>query len=466
MWNISMLKENAKSCLKGFYWTAVLASLIFIVLTGAGRSSNAGRAASTVNSGDIYEQYFGDHDYYHDYGYDYDHDHDHDYGYGYDHYDDHYDDYDDSYDTEEAIEEIREMFSDIFEGDTMDRIIQIIAVIFIIALLIAAASEIFFKAPLRAGYNRFFLDGRTGGGTLDKLFYSFGGGRYLKTVKLMFLYDLRLFVWQIPSLVCLLAAIGSIFGVLISMIASGFSFSSLYRATGMFFIFNLLYLILLIPYYIKYFDYLLVPYIAAENPDTDIKRALDISRQTMQGEKMHCLGLTLSFIGWFILGGVAGSILSLFSVGIFGTAAAVAGMALVYPYFYATRTEFYCCMKEKAFAMGIARRDELDGFSGAVSNGVPFPDQSVYNSAGYGQPPANGGYSSFDRTGGSVNSSGSYPAYGSSENNAPIQDGGLFGESNSAVPPPDAADAGKPPIDLDDPADLDSGYYRGKDGTE
>ena len=34
MWSISMLKENAKRMLSGYYWVALGASLIFMLLAG------------------------------------------------------------------------------------------------------------------------------------------------------------------------------------------------------------------------------------------------------------------------------------------------------------------------------------------------------------------------------------------------------------------------------------------------
>ena len=133
-----------------------------------------------------------------------------------------------------------------------------------------------------------------------------------------------------------------------------------------------LYFVALIPQIIKKYEYFLVPYITAENPNITPNRALEISSKTMKGEKMHCFGLQMSFIGWLILGGLAGSIFTAFLGVLLGSAATAAGMALIYPYLYATLAEFYCCMKEKAIATGISSRDELDGLYGRAANAQPF----------------------------------------------------------------------------------------------
>ena len=53
---------------------------------------------------------------------------------------------------------------------------------------------------------------------------------------------------------------------------------------------------------IKRYSYFLVPYIIAENPDIDGKTAIKLSREMMDGHKMECFILELSFIGWRILG--------------------------------------------------------------------------------------------------------------------------------------------------------------------
>lgn len=52
---------------------------------------------------------------------------------------------------------------------------------------------------------------------------------------------------------------------------------------------------------IKHYAYLLVPYIAAENPALSAKEVLDLSDRMMDGHKMEAFKLDLSFLGWHAL---------------------------------------------------------------------------------------------------------------------------------------------------------------------
>lgn len=471
MWNISMLKENAKSCIKSYYWVAVVVSLLFILLTGQGAGNSSGAsAASSVSLGnsDYFEQFFDDYD--SDYSYDYDDDY----------YDDYYDDYDDYYDfsDDEIYGMITDAIGDITGDPKFKTVMAVAGVIMLIAFILYGALSVFFRNPITTGYYRFFLDGRVGGGSIDKLFSSFTGGRYLKTVKTMFFYDLRLFLWTIPAYIVLAVSVGLFLRGYLGAIGSTFN-SSLFAsyetymsdigkgALGM-----LLYLLLLIPRLVKYYEYFLVPYIAAENPDIPADRIFQISKNTMQGEKVHCFALSLSFIGWFILGGIAGSILSSILGGFLGAAAAAAGMALVYPYYYGTLAEFYCCMKEKAFATGISNRDELDGLFGRGVGSVSFPQQggfgqSGFGSNGFGQADFNGSsnFSGYQQTNSNVNTSGSYPAPPfPAQPSAPqppdktdevSSDGSLFGENYAARPTVDLEKHDTDPWDKkDDDSDM------------
>lgn len=53
---------------------------------------------------------------------------------------------------------------------------------------------------------------------------------------------------------------------------------------------------------IKHFSYFMVPYIVAENPDIRARDAVKLSRMMMKGHKWECFVLSLSFIGWNVLG--------------------------------------------------------------------------------------------------------------------------------------------------------------------
>ena len=98
-------------------------------------------------------------------------------------------------------------------------------------------------------------------------------------------------------------------------------------------------------YPIKRYSYMLVPYIAAENPDIKSGEAITLSRKMMDGHKWEGFLLELSFIGWELLGFLT-----------FG-----AGMVLwVIPYKTATMAEFYAERRAEAIKAGIPGAERLD----------------------------------------------------------------------------------------------------------
>ncbi len=418
MWTVSMLKENAKAALRNFYWPAFFVCLIVSILTG-GFSSTGNSGASDADVGD-FSGYFDEYndgsaydDYYNDY---------------YDDYDDYYDSYDEYYPDDDA-EGFFDSFRDSMEDTEFARLFGIfgtfVTAIVIISMLFGIAYSLLFANPLKVGCNRFFLDARMGYRSVGNLFSQFKSGTYKGCVKNMFIMNLKLFAWSLFIIIPIILMISGLKNVNEST-----SMEDLMTFAGMTVLVYLpLMFIALIPNIIKSYEYFLVPYITAENPSLDTKRVFEISRLTMKGEKMHCFGLQLSFIGWFILGGFAGSICAMFLGTVFGAVAASAGMAFVYPYFYATLAEFYCCMREKAMATGISDSFELCGAFGRAA-AQPFPQQNDF------MP--------YRSTSENVNSSGTYPAANMGENAA---DNGLFGESK--------------PVSLEKPPKNDEDDYQG-----
>lgn len=88
----------------------------------------------------------------------------------------------------------------------------------------------------------------------------------------------------------------------------------------------------IVPGLIKSYEYYMVPYLLAENPDLSRKEALALSKQMMQGHKMDIFVLELSFIGWMVL-----SSLTLGLVGYF----------FVNPYIHATKAEAYLALTQQ-----------------------------------------------------------------------------------------------------------------------
>ena len=88
--------------------------------------------------------------------------------------------------------------------------------------------------------------------------------------------------------------------------------------------------LLIIPGIIKYYSYLMVPYILADDPSMGGTEAITLSRQMMNGHKWNAFVLDLSFLGWDILSALTCGILGFFYVG---------------PYKYCTKAELYRAIK-------------------------------------------------------------------------------------------------------------------------
>ena len=105
-------------------------------------------------------------------------------------------------------------------------------------------------------------------------------------------------------------------------------------------------LCLIIPGIVKSYEYKMISYILAENPEISRERAFEISKAMMDGQKLDAFILDWSFIGWDML-----RILTL----------GIVGILYVNPYEKATWAEFYKVMRENALESGIATREELPG---------------------------------------------------------------------------------------------------------
>ncbi len=174
-----------------------------------------------------------------------------------------------------------------------------IGVFILLAAFAGILFSIFVTGPILVGQDRFYLQNRLGQGEISTLFSAFKPG-YMNVVKTVFLKGLYITLWSF---------------------------------------------LFIIPGIIKTYEYFMVEYILAENPHMDSARALEISRQMTQGQKLDIFLLGLSFIGW--------SILSLMSCGI--------GFLFLTPYMQATFAELYTALREKAIAEGTVSLEELIG---------------------------------------------------------------------------------------------------------
>ena len=99
-------------------------------------------------------------------------------------------------------------------------------------------------------------------------------------------------------------------------------------------------LLFIVPGIIKHYEYLMVPYIIAENPGMPREEAFLISNKMMMGQKWEAFVLDLSFIGWGILTVMTGGI-----VGVF----------YAEPYRQATFAELYSFNRAMAYQNGYIR---------------------------------------------------------------------------------------------------------------
>lgn len=88
-------------------------------------------------------------------------------------------------------------------------------------------------------------------------------------------------------------------------------------------------LLLVVPGIVKAYQYRLVGYLVAEDPNLTYEAALKRSKTLMNGHKMDAFVLDLSFIGWFLLSGLTCGIVGVFWVN---------------PYYRQTDAEFYAAI--------------------------------------------------------------------------------------------------------------------------
>lgn len=204
-------------------------------------------------------------------------------------------------------------------------------------------------APIMIGLNGFFVRCISGEYDIKNVFRPFKTN-LTNTVKIYFFMQLRLFLWLfIPWLIGIIILVAAVMALNAGTMASwlvGFAdtFSNIVsgkadlvssEALEVFFAvyFGLIGIsfLFMIPGIIKSFEYAMIPYIAAENADVSVKEAFRRTKLMMNGNKLRYFGLSLSFIGWMLLGALA--------LGI--------GMFFVVPYVYTATAHFYVDAKSR-----------------------------------------------------------------------------------------------------------------------
>ena len=116
---------------------------------------------------------------------------------------------------------------------------------------------------------------------------------------------------------------------------------------------------------IKHYEYILIPYILAENPKISRKDAFFLSKQLMRRSKWKFFLLDLSFLGW--------QILSLFALGLLD-------LLFVNPYITACRTELYATLRRNYVLSRSPRYEQLND---SYLEHVPSDDELLISKALY-----------------------------------------------------------------------------------
>ncbi|RGJ60559.1 DUF975 family protein [Eubacterium sp. TM05-53] len=155
-----------------------------------------------------------------------------------------------------------------------------------VASILGILYTIFIGNVIVVGKNGYFIKNHDENPELSEIFKGFKGN-YLNVVKIMFLMDLKTLLWLF---------------------------------------------LFIVPGLIKAYEYSMIPYLLAENPNLSASQAFSLSKQMTTGQKMDLFVLDLSFLGWIILG--------LICCGI--------GILFVLPYPEATKAEVYLILKQQS----------------------------------------------------------------------------------------------------------------------
>lgn len=307
MWNRAELKGKAKFSFKRNYWKSVLISLLLAFIVGGG-GTGAGSFARGLSDGvsGSDESYTDDYDY-----------NDGDYD------DDSYDD--DSYDDESEYDIIRDFSSGFAEGfqdgashgpsGTAFAALAIFGITFIIIFLILMSVvillDVFICNPIEVGCKRFYVRNLNESAQVGNVGFAFDN-HYKNITKTMFFRDLYTILWT---------------------------------------------LLFIIPGIVKSYEYQMIPYLLAENPQMSREQAFAESKRMMSGQKWRAFVLDLSFIGWNILSAITLGILGIF---------------YVQPYMDATHAALYEALRYGT-PYGAPMNDASNGFNGMPNgfNGAP-----------------------------------------------------------------------------------------------
>lgn len=253
MWTRAELKSKAKFSFKRNYWKSVLISLILALLVGGGSSGSSISSAVSNNLIGSSDSSVTD-DYSNDDSSLYD---------GNDFYDDTYDG-----NVEDDIDDLKSMADNTAGMMAIGIFLIVFIIVFVALMAVFILLDVFIFNPLEVGCKKYYLRNLNEPAQVGNIGYAFDNN-YKNITKTMFFRDLFTVLWT---------------------------------------------LLFIIPGIVKSYEYQMIPYLLADNPQMTKEQAFEESKRMMQGQKWKAFVLDLSFIGWNILSALTLGILGIFYV--------------------------------------------------------------------------------------------------------------------------------------------------------
>ena len=191
-----------------------------------------------------------------------------------------------------VIQAVQDFVPDVVLPSMFSSILSFLSMESIVGLLFS----IFIGFAIRVGEPYYFIKNHYGNPALNEIFQGFKGN-YLNVVKIMLIMELKIMLWL---------------------------------------------LLLVVPGIIKAYEYSMIPYLLAENPNITTDEAFSLSKQMTTGQKMNLFVLDLSFLGWYFLG----DLIDTFKIENRGFLCFGIGALFVKPYDVAAFTEVYLILRD------------------------------------------------------------------------------------------------------------------------
>lgn len=176
-----------------------------------------------------------------------------------------------------------------------------VIMVILVAMVIGFVIRVFVSNPIEIGARRFFMVSRERTADFRELAFIFSN-EYIKNALIMLVKDIFVFLWS---------------------------------------------LLFVIPGIIKSYEYRMIPYILAENPEIDRKKAFELSKRMMDGQKWDTFVLDLSFFPWALLSGIT---------------CGIVGVVYYLPYRNFTNAELYSTLRSELLMNDKEAAELLIGF--------------------------------------------------------------------------------------------------------